>query len=166
MKASGKRTDLLCTSFLSWCYSGFNLKNFLLNFALNGIEKANIDGQIQQRCLPQTSRRHGWCCDTDWKLGKERCITPAGALLTWQAECSQSLEATWSFLLSHWVTAAGSVGGSDCSVLWATQSFTARIQPITAELWDVLLTHGCRRWLFAHCVVSHASVHVENIDLC
>lgn len=38
---------------------------FLLSFALSGVNRANIDGQVQQRCLPKTSRRHDWCSDTN-----------------------------------------------------------------------------------------------------
>lgn len=51
--------------------------------------------------------------------------------------------------------------GSDCSVLRATQS-------LTHYHWDLgcPLSHGCRRWHCAHCVVPHVSVHVENMDLC
>lgn len=143
-----KRTDLLCTRFLSWCCSGFNLKDFLLNFALNGIERANIAGQIQQTCLPETSRRHGWCCDTNWKLGTVHHASrstsaylagrtqqgsgsdPAVLLPTSEDSCS----ATWSLLLHLW-------RGSGCSVLWAT----LHCQDQTHYHWDL----GCpfNTWL-------------------
>lgn len=47
MKTSGKRPDLQHSIFVSWCWSGFNLTEFLLNFALNGVNRTNIDGQIK-----------------------------------------------------------------------------------------------------------------------
>lgn len=110
-----KRTDLLCTSFVSWCCSGF--KDFLLSFALNGIGRANIDGKIQQRCLPKTSRR-AWLM---WyKLEVTKGASPkhehlcllgrqnAARVWTWPS-CATASQ--WRFLLSHLVTASGSVEG-------------------------------------------------------
>lgn len=47
MKASGKNPDLQPSGFVSWCCSGFNLTEFLLGFALNGVNRVSIAGQIQ-----------------------------------------------------------------------------------------------------------------------
>lgn len=47
MKTSGNPPDLQQSIFVSWCWSGFNLTEFLLNFALNGVNRTNIDGQIK-----------------------------------------------------------------------------------------------------------------------
>lgn len=66
MKASGRKPRPTAVYFfVSWCCSGFNLTELLLSFALNGVNRANIDGQIQWKCLPKTSRRHAWCSDTN-----------------------------------------------------------------------------------------------------
>jgi len=57
MKDSGKNPDLQYSGFVSWCYPGFNFIEFLQTFALNSANRANIDGQIQEKCLLKTNRR-------------------------------------------------------------------------------------------------------------
>lgn len=56
MKAFWKKTDSTLVSFHGVAL--VLILEFLLSFALSGVNRASIDDQVQQRCLPKTSRRH------------------------------------------------------------------------------------------------------------